>query len=65
LALFDQNLFEISPLKGADLDVAARVDLANVLLRADDVLDDRTGHQNLVFLMMLRLLQMLLRLMAS
>ena len=48
LAFFDTDLVKIPALQGSDVDVLTRVDLADVLLRADHGLSGRTGDQNLV-----------------
>ena len=50
LAFFDLDRLEIPALHGPDLDVAVRVDLADILLRVDHILNQRAGDQDLVVL---------------
>ena len=48
LALLDSDLLEIPVLQGTDLDVALRVDLADILLGEDDILCLRAGDHDLM-----------------
>ena len=51
LALLDRDLLEIPALQGTDLDVALRVDLADILLGDDDVLCLGAGDHDLMVLL--------------
>ena len=51
LALLDRDLLEIPALQGTDVDVALRVDLADILLGDDDVLCLGAGDHDLLVLL--------------
>ena len=61
LALPDRDGHEIPTLKRADIDVSARVDLADVFLGNDDILRDRAGDHDLMLLVVGLLLIVLVK----